>query len=803
MPLGSDDLRRLTFALRSPGTAVAAARALRGATGRAEVGALVEAIEEGPSAGAAVEAIAALESSDAPIVRPALVRALGDPRASVRIAAIASLRRRGAAPAKAGLAAVLRGDPSWTARRAALQALAGLPAPDDGPIFEACTDPHWRVRHALIQVLIGRGGTREDRLRIEDHLSGKGDDSRTRGVREYLRFRWSGGTVAPAVLPPAEDPRAWCPFWDPDPAVLARELERMGRDGRRRALDAMPWLLGHEEERVRRWAMEALRRSGEEHHLAEVLALLDEPRHEAAGSALQLLGDLDLDRAEALARHVLAMRSPSASQLAWAVDQVGVAFPIEEAPGSLVAVWERAPDSSTPVRRALAGLVSREKDPDRQGRIGRFLDDPEPEVQIEVLRGINAAGVVRIDPASLDRLLASEDPAVRAEAVVAAIRGDRDVGRIGELADDPVPEVRARLAECLVARPVSGEEAILGRLRDDPHPRVRAAALTPERANGLIDDPASETSWSVLAKAARMAKVPFRRLEPAPPWEPEPLPEPEEETLSLRRGPVGGMRRLGRDGPLVCPLGISGHYGLPVEGYARAFEAGANLMFWEPNYQTLTRFAARLSPGDRGSIHFIAGTFEADGDRIRRDAERVLRQLGIERLDVFLIFWVRSRARISDDVLDTLRRLREAGAIGMYGLSSHARDLAVAALEEGWDPVMVRHSAAHRKAEEAVFPRAEALGARVITFNNTCYGRLLRSGGEGPPVGAADCYRYSLAHPAVAACFSAPATLAELEENLTVLERPELSEERAAELRNRGDEVYREDAVFRALVRSV
>ncbi len=70
------------------------------------------------------------------------------------------------------------------------------------------------------------------------------------------------------------------------------------------------------------------------------------------------------------------------------------------------------------------------------------------------------------------------------------------------------------------------------------------------------------------------------------------------------------------------------------------------------------------------------------------------------------------------------RHPQAAGKVVSFGLSTHERGLAVEALDRGWDPVMVRHSAAHRKAEAEIFPRAAALGAGLITFNATCYGRL-------------------------------------------------------------------------------
>jgi aryl-alcohol dehydrogenase-like predicted oxidoreductase len=209
-----------------------------------------------------------------------------------------------------------------------------------------------------------------------------------------------------------------------------------------------------------------------------------------------------------------------------------------------------------------------------------------------------------------------------------------------------------------------------------------------------------------------------------------------------------------------------------------------------------------LSLSDRGSLRVIAGTFEADGDGVRRDAERALRALEVERLALFLLFWVQSWDRLCPDVLEVLERLKKEGKTVAYGLSTHQRPLALEAIEAGWDPVMVRHSAAHRGAEEKVFPRAAEIGTSLITFNNTCYGRLLQSWADRPAVTAADCSRYTLAQPGVRCCLSAPATVAQLDENLAALRDPTLPEERRVHLLTRGDALYRQETMFRQLVRS-
>jgi predicted aldo/keto reductase-like oxidoreductase len=325
--------------------------------------------------------------------------------------------------------------------------------------------------------------------------------------------------------------------------------------------------------------------------------------------------------------------------------------------------------------------------------------------------------------------------------------------------------------------------------------------MTPERATALVADPRGETSWHVLARAARLAKVPLWTVEPERPWQPPQQPPPVIEPLTPARAFPPHARPLGRGGPPASVVGVSGHYGLPVEGFVRAFEAGVNLMFWEPNYRTMTEFCARLSPAYRAAVHLVAGTFEADGKRVRQDAERALRSLGAERLGLFLIFWVQSWDRVTPDVRAALERLKDEGKVAAYGLSTHSRPLAVEAMEAGWDPVMVRHSAAHRGAEERVFPRAAELGVSLITFNNTCYGRLLEPRDGRPPPSAADCYRYSLAQPAVRCCFSAPATVAQLDENLAALRDPALPDERRRRLEEHGASLYREETIFRRLVR--
>jgi HEAT repeat protein len=708
---------RLTHALLRPETTLAAAEALRGSLDTAAVEGLIELVYAPRTAKEATTALAVLDGCDHPLVLDALSAALDSPHATVRLAAVESLHRRGAHHTGDSLQRILRRDESWPVRRAALEALAD--APDRWHVLAAADDPHWRVRHALLGVLLGWCTDEARRREIDERLAALPDGARVRGLREYLRYRWTG---APAeTFPEPDEPARRCPFWDWDAAVLARKIERMGAAGRRAALDVMPFLLGHADERVRTLAADALRSWGEPRHLAEALAHLGDPRTGACESVTKLFASFDLDRTEKVARFVLHLPAPTPAQLAWAIDQAGPAFPPEEEREALLRLTTDAGSQPAAVREALARLARR-----------------------------------------------WQEQGARAEE------------------EEPRPEN------------LSPEEA-----RHHPHPHVRAAALTPERAAELMADLTRETSWHVLARAARLAKVPLWQLEPAEPWQPAPVVPPAVVPLHPIPAAPSHARPLGRGGPLVSVVGISGHYGLPVEGFVRAFEAGVNLMFWEPNYRTMTEFCTRLSPANRGTIHLVAGTFEADGERVRRDAERALRALKAERLGLFLIFWVQSWDRVTPDVRAALERLKAEGKVAAYGLSTHSRPLAVEAMEAGWNPVMVRHSAAHRGAEERVFPHAAELGTSLITFNNTCYGRLLEPRDGHPAPDAADCYRFSLSQPAVRCCFSAPATPDQLDEDLAALRDPSLADDRRRRLEEHGASLYREETTFRRLVRAL
>jgi aryl-alcohol dehydrogenase-like predicted oxidoreductase len=204
----------------------------------------------------------------------------------------------------------------------------------------------------------------------------------------------------------------------------------------------------------------------------------------------------------------------------------------------------------------------------------------------------------------------------------------------------------------------------------------------------------------------------------------------------------------------------------------------------------------------RDRVRVIAGSYHASPAAIEADVDTALRRLRRDRIDAFLLFWTRSAERLAPELHACLARLKQAGKIGAAGFSTHHRDLARAALaEQPWDLLMIRHSAAHPGAEEALLGEAAARGVGVLTFTALCYGRLLQPSPDQPAPGAADCYRYSLSQPGVTAVLSAPAHHRELVDNLAVLPQPTLAADRLDALRAHGRWVYAQSKDFGALVR--
>lgn len=180
---------------------------------------------------------------------------------------------------------------------------------------------------------------------------------------------------------------------------------------------------------------------------------------------------------------------------------------------------------------------------------------------------------------------------------------------------------------------------------------------------------------------------------------------------------------------------------------------------------------------------------------IRRTLEKRLRQLRTDHIDVFLFLGVTKEKHFPERDRDELRRLREEGKVRAIGMSCHDRKFVGRLASEGaLDVFMMRYNAAHRGAENDVFPHLTAHNPGIVSYTATRWSYLLRRPQGWPRDGripTADmCYRFVLSNPNVDVCMTAPSNRRQLEENLTGLRKGPLLEDDMAFMREFGDAVY-------------
>ncbi|MFO0661257.1 MAG: aldo/keto reductase [Polyangiaceae bacterium] len=168
------------------------------------------------------------------------------------------------------------------------------------------------------------------------------------------------------------------------------------------------------------------------------------------------------------------------------------------------------------------------------------------------------------------------------------------------------------------------------------------------------------------------------------------------------------------------------------------------------------------------------------GGSVRRTCEGLLKQLDTDYIDVFHLYWLGVTSSWADRTVDEMVKLREEGKIRAFGTSIHDRVRAgELAKESPLDLFMIRYNAAHPGAERDIFPHLSVRQPSVVAYTATAWRKLLKrpSGWAGQVMTAGDCYRFCLTNDHVDVVLTGPASKAELEENLTAVERGPLSPE--------------------------
>lgn len=252
---------------------------------------------------------------------------------------------------------------------------------------------------------------------------------------------------------------------------------------------------------------------------------------------------------------------------------------------------------------------------------------------------------------------------------------------------------------------------------------------------------------------------------------------------------------LGRSALQVCPLAVSGGYGVDERSLLRAFDRGVNYWYHGSFFRPGMTAAVReiVGSGRRDQLVVVLQSYMRWGWYLERRVERELRQLKLDHAEVLLLGWYNQG--IPEFILDRAVKLRERGLVRHLAVSSHDRPSFVRyAQDPRLDILHVRYNAAHPGAEQDVFPHLPAEGRPgLVAYTATAWGKLLDPAKAPPgeaPLRARDCYRFALTNPNIQVCMTGPRDASQMDEALAALEEGPLSAEEEARARRIGALVH-------------
>ena len=254
---------------------------------------------------------------------------------------------------------------------------------------------------------------------------------------------------------------------------------------------------------------------------------------------------------------------------------------------------------------------------------------------------------------------------------------------------------------------------------------------------------------------------------------------------------------LGATGMPVFRLGLSATYRPGKKAIFKALDEGVNYFFCYGIDTHMVKVLREVLPKERDRFVVATGgnSFWWWHRDLRRTLERRLRQLRTDYIDVFHFLGVVRRKLLTQRARDQLAALREDERVRSVAISTHDRRLAGELAEAGaLDAIMMRYNAAHRGAEQDIFPHLATHNPGIINFTATRWRCLLRRPKGWPENGriptAGMCYRFVLSNPHVHVCLTAPTNVRQLEENLAAVRKGPLDDADMAFMREFGDAVY-------------
>lgn len=260
---------------------------------------------------------------------------------------------------------------------------------------------------------------------------------------------------------------------------------------------------------------------------------------------------------------------------------------------------------------------------------------------------------------------------------------------------------------------------------------------------------------------------------------------------------------LGQTGIEVCRLGLSGTYRPGKEAVYKALDEGINYFFAYGFDSHTIKTLREIGKTRRDSYVIATGAYNLPLGHtdIRKTLERRLRQLGTDYIDVFMFLSVTKPKHFSEKIREEFYRLRQEGKVRAIAISSHNRKFAGQLVADGaLDVLMARYNAAHRGAEEDIFPNLPAHQTGLVSYTATRWRFLIRRHKHWPknrPIPTPGmCYRFVLSNPNVDVCLTAPSNLKHLTENIAALRQGPLADDEMAMMKEYGDLIHAQNKWF-------
>ncbi len=254
-------------------------------------------------------------------------------------------------------------------------------------------------------------------------------------------------------------------------------------------------------------------------------------------------------------------------------------------------------------------------------------------------------------------------------------------------------------------------------------------------------------------------------------------------------------RILGGTGLTVGPLGMAASYGAPAEAFEAAFERGCNYFYLgggrrRAEMKRAIRNLCRRGLRDR--LVVAIQSYARFGYLMEWFLRYNLKSMGLQQADVLVLGW--HNRRPLSGLVSRAQQIKAKGLCRFLAISGHQRSLFPQMDEEAqFDLFHVRYNAAHRGAEEEIFPHLKKKNRPgIVSYTATRWGQLLNPKkmppGEVMPK-PSDCYRFALSNPSVDVCMCGPRNMKQMQEALPALELGPLDEDAMERMKRIGNYV--------------